>query len=67
MARGARRAPLDACTDTPLAGPAIIEEFDTTIVVPPECTATLDDFGNVVIALPQATEGAADGIAGAER
>jgi N-methylhydantoinase B/oxoprolinase/acetone carboxylase alpha subunit len=34
-----------------IAGPAIIEEFDTTIVIPPRCSATLDGFGNVIIAL----------------
>ena len=57
-----RRAALHA---EPLAGPAIIEEFDTTIVIPPECTASIDDFGNVLVALPQASEDAAEGIAGA--
>ena len=48
----------------PLAGPAIIEELDTTIVVPPDCVAALDDFGSVVIALPQASEEAGEAIAG---
>ncbi|UHL63969.1 hydantoinase B/oxoprolinase family protein [Paralcaligenes sp. KSB-10] len=32
-------------------GPAIVEELDTTIVIPPQCSASLDDFGNVIIAL----------------
>jgi N-methylhydantoinase A len=35
--------------DNPVAGPVIIEEFDTTIVVPPGWTATLDEFANVVM------------------
>ena len=47
-ARVLRRADLRAGA---LTGPAIIEELDTTIVIPPQCTATLDDFGNVIIAL----------------
>ena len=33
----------------PLAGPAIIEEFDTTIVIPPGWRAELDRFANVVL------------------
>ena len=32
-----------------LEGPAIVEEYDTTIVVPPGCRASLDSLGNVVI------------------
>ena len=32
-------------------GPAIIEEFDTTVVVPPHCSARVDDAGNVVLTL----------------
>ena len=31
------------------AGPLIIEEYDTTCVVPPEWHAQRDDGGNVVI------------------
>jgi N-methylhydantoinase A len=34
-----------------LVGPAIVEEYDTTIVVPPACRAKLDDLGNVEIAI----------------
>ena len=30
-------------------GPIIIEEYDSTIVVPPKCSAALDDFGDVII------------------
>lgn len=32
-----------------LAGPAIIEEFDTTVVIPPDWRAELDPFANVVL------------------
>ena len=31
------------------AGPFIIEEYDTTILVPPRCTAQRDEWGNIVI------------------
>ena len=31
------------------AGPFIIEEYDTTILVPPRCTARRDEWGNIVI------------------
>jgi N-methylhydantoinase A len=34
---------------SPRLGPAIIEESDTAIVVPPNWTATLDDLANVVL------------------
>ena len=41
-------------------GPAIIEELDTTILIPPHCSATIDEFGSVIIILhefaTQATE-----------
>jgi N-methylhydantoinase A len=40
-----RRAGLGA----PVRGPALVEEEDTTIVIPPECVALLDERGNVVI------------------
>jgi N-methylhydantoinase A len=33
----------------PRPGPALIQEYDTTIVVPPGCSVGLDDHGNVVI------------------
>lgn len=48
QARVARRADLVAA---PIEGPAILEEFDTTVVVPPGCRATLDAHGDIVIAL----------------
>ena len=31
----------------PHAGPCIVEEYDTTCVVPPDATAVLDAFGNI--------------------
>jgi N-methylhydantoinase A len=37
---------------TPRRGPLIIEEYDGTAVVPPDCTARLDAGGNVLIDLP---------------
>ena len=33
----------------PRKGPIIVEEYDSTIVVPPGCSAILGDFGNVEI------------------
>ena len=38
----------------PRSGPLIIEEYEGTCVVPPDCTARLDGLGNVIIALPGA-------------
>ena len=40
-----------ALTAAPRPGPALIQEYDTTIVVPPGCAASLDPHGNVVIAI----------------
>ncbi len=37
---------------TPRRGPLIIEEYEGTAVVPPDCTARLDATGNVLIDLP---------------
>ena len=36
----------------PRSGPLIIEEYEGTCVVPPDCTAHLDGLGNVIIELP---------------
>ena len=36
------------------SGPVIIEEYEGTCVVPPDCTARLDPLGNVIIDLPVA-------------
>jgi N-methylhydantoinase A/oxoprolinase/acetone carboxylase beta subunit len=30
-------------------GPAIVQEYDTTVVVPPDWTAALDDHGNILL------------------
>jgi len=35
---------------TPVAGPAVIEEYDATTLVPPDWTARLDDWGNILLA-----------------
>jgi N-methylhydantoinase A/oxoprolinase/acetone carboxylase beta subunit len=32
-----------------LSGPAVIHQFDTTTVLPPDMTATVDAYGNIVI------------------
>ena len=32
-------------------GPLIVEEYDATVVVPPNAAATLDDYGNIRIEL----------------
>ena len=70
----ARRAvyfgPATGVVDTPVIGrgrlgpeacpgPLIIEEYEGTCVVPPDCTARLDWLGNVIIELP-ATPGTGD-------
>jgi N-methylhydantoinase A len=38
----------------PHQGPCIVEEYDSTCVVPPGSTASLDTFGNIVIDVPVA-------------
>ena len=38
------------CAGNRIAGPAIIEQYDTTVVIPPRCEATVDAYGNLVIA-----------------
>lgn len=32
-----------------LVGPLVIEEFDTTVVVPPQWSASLDKYGNIIL------------------
>jgi N-methylhydantoinase A len=39
-------------TDRPMAGPLLVAEYDTTVVVPPDCSARLDASGNIVIDVP---------------
>jgi N-methylhydantoinase A len=36
---------------TPIDGPAIVEEYDATCLIPPRGKASLDRFGNIVIDL----------------
>ena len=37
---------------TQIVGPAIVEERESTTVVPPRCTAAVDDWLNLTVALP---------------
>ena len=41
---------------TTFAGPAVIEQYDSTTVIPPGFTGTVDEAGNLVIACPAATQ-----------
>jgi N-methylhydantoinase A len=41
-----------ALSPQPVAGPLIIQEYDSTVVVPPDCTAARDDYGSIVIEVP---------------
>ena len=34
-------------------GPIIIEEYEGTVVVPPDCTGRVDKQGNLIIKLPE--------------
>jgi N-methylhydantoinase B len=52
----ARVVPRSRVGTDEIAGPAIIEDLDATILVPPFCRAAHDRFGNLVIALPPAAE-----------
>jgi N-methylhydantoinase A len=36
-------------TAEPRSGPLIVEEYDATTIVPPGCTARLDEWGNIVL------------------
>jgi N-methylhydantoinase A len=38
-------------SEKPRSGPLLIQEYDTTIVVPPLCSASVDQNGNVIIDL----------------
>jgi len=49
---GERDTPIlarNALNDQPRAGPLIVEEYEGTAVVPPNCAARLDAAGNIVI------------------
>ncbi len=43
--------------DTRFQGPAIVEQMDTTTVIPPGATVDVDRAGNLMIAIPTASEG----------
>ena len=40
-----------AALSAPLAGPCIVEEYDSTCLIPPGATAKLDDNGNILMTL----------------
>jgi N-methylhydantoinase A len=39
----------DALVQRTIRGPIVLEEFDTTVVVPPGWAASLDGLGNIVL------------------
>jgi N-methylhydantoinase A len=41
--------PREALKRSPASGPLFIDEFDSTTVIPPDCSARLDDYGNIAI------------------
>jgi N-methylhydantoinase A len=43
-----------ALADRLISGPMVIEEYEGTVVVPPDCGARRDSYGNIVIELPGA-------------
>ena len=54
---GERDTPIrarDALGADPRPGPLIVEEYEGTTVVPPDCTARLDSSGNIVIDVSRA-------------
>lgn len=50
-ARSTKLLPRSAIGEDPIAGPLIIESYDTTIIVPPDARAWADRAGNIVIEL----------------
>jgi N-methylhydantoinase A len=42
-------------TGADFIGPAIVEQMDTTTVVPPQARVEVDTIGNLMITLPAAT------------
>jgi N-methylhydantoinase A len=51
---GSRSTPIIARSDldrSPRNGPLIVEEYDATVVIPPDCSAWLDELGNIRIDL----------------
>ncbi len=55
-----------ALADGAHAGPLLVQEYDTTIVVPPEAHASCDPFGNVAIDFGPRTNGRAEARVGEE-
>ncbi len=49
--------------DAAIAGPAVVQQLDTTILVEPGSEARTDALGNLVITVPQAAAEAAEGAA----
>ncbi len=47
-----------------IEGPAVINQYDTTTVVPPGLTAEIDRFGNIVVWIDQSARDAVLGAAG---
>jgi N-methylhydantoinase A len=45
-----------ALTTQAHSGPLIVEEYEGTTIVPPDCTARIDDGGNIIITLPKAVQ-----------
>ena len=42
----------DGLENNAIEGPLIIEDYEGTVVVPPDCKAYLGDMGNVIIEIP---------------
>jgi N-methylhydantoinase A len=42
----------------PLQGPVLVQEYDTTVVVPPDCTVSIDTHANIVIDIGPASAAA---------
>lgn len=47
----------------PRLGPCIVEEYDSTCVIPPGCAANLDRYGNIVIAVRAIADARQDRVA----
>jgi N-methylhydantoinase A len=51
---GSATTPVIARVDldrAPRRGPFVVEEYDATVLVPPDCAAHVDDYGNLVITI----------------
>jgi len=51
-AKGALATPVvvrTALSGQPRSGPLVVQEYDTSVIVPPDCSATLDGRGNIVM------------------